>query len=200
MKNQILVVLVTIATLAISPMASVFAASNDALEIDKAVVDTSSDEVNAILKAHGHISTNGKDGAFGYGILTDKGLSAVIVSTTHKGVLDSAEQNGKNDPVWHNHFVTLKANSDECGDDLKVKKITYQSPGDVNIKGKVASLTNIPDRFTGTDALSNKKLTLTPGTDVDDVVSFELSPQFDGNKLTAVCVTNIQSADDVIVN
>ena len=41
-------------------------------------------------------------------------------------------------------------------------------------------------------------MTIEPGTDVEDVVSFKLSPQFnDDDKLEAVCVTNLKSADNI---
>jgi hypothetical protein len=180
-------------------MLSVSGASGDSLDIKKATVTTDNHEIEAILKTHGHISTNGDDGAFGYGILTKEGLDAVIVSTTHKGVKDSEEQNDKNDPVWHNHFVKLVDDSNKC-DLYQVEKITFESPGDVNINGKTAELTNIPSKFTGKDALSGDKLTLKPGTDVKDVVSFKLDPKFDGDELDAVCVTDVQSAEKVVVN
>ena len=41
-----------------------------------------------------------------------------------------------------------------------------------------AELTNIPSKFTGKDALSSDKLTLKPGTNARDVVSFKLDPKF----------------------
>jgi hypothetical protein len=181
-------------------MLSVYGASGGSLDIEKATVTTDPHEIEAVLKTHGHISTNGDDGAFGYGVLTKKGLDSVIVSTTHKGVKDSEEQKDKNDPVWHNHFVTLVDDSNKCGKDLQVKKITFESPGDVDINGETAELTNIPSKFTGKDALSDKKLTLKPGTDVKDVVSFKLDPKFKDGTLDAVCVTDVQPADKVVVN
>jgi hypothetical protein len=59
-------------------------------------------------------------------------------------------------------------------------------------------LTEIPASFSGTDALSKNDLTIRPGTDVEDVVSFRLSPQFnDNDELEAVCVTDIKSADNI---
>lgn len=128
-------------------------------------------------------------------------MDAVVVSTTHAGVQDSEEQTDANDPVWHNHFVTLGQDSDNCGDDLKVESIIFQSPGQVDINDDNADLTQIPTSFSGTDALSGDDLTIEPGTDIDDVVSFRLSPQFNGdNELEAVCVTDIQSAENIVFN
>src|SRR5215203_1374745 len=58
------------------------------------------------------IPTDGSEGAFGYGILTEDGDDAILVATTHAGVLDSEAQRFIEDPIWHNHFVKL-------GDDLE---------------------------------------------------------------------------------
>jgi len=203
MKNQ--TVLSSISLLLIlmaSPFALAFASTetdDDFLNIREATVDADSDEMSAFLKTHGHIPTNGDGGAFGYGLLTSEGLDAVVVSTTHAGVLDSEEQDDANDPVWHNHFVTLGDDSVNCGDDPAVKSITFESPGQIRIQDENADLTQIPNSFSGTDALSQDDLTIAPGTDVDDVVSFKLSPQFtDNNELEAVCVTDIQPADNVV--
>ena len=58
---------------------------------------------------------------------------------------------------------------------------------------------DIPSSFSGTDALSGDDLTIAPGTDVDDVVSFKLLPQFNNDdELKAVCVTDIQSAENIV--
>ncbi|MDN5847550.1 MAG: hypothetical protein L0H53_14895 [Candidatus Nitrosocosmicus sp.] len=184
-----------------SPIALVFASteSDDFLNIREATIDSDSDEMGAFLETHGHIPTDGDDGAFGYGILTTEGLDAVVVSTTHAGVLDSKEQDNADDPVWHNHFVTLGTDSDNCGDDPAVKSITFESPGLVDINDYNADLTEIPASFSGTDALSGDDLTIEHGTDVDDVVSFRLAPQFnDDDELEAVCVTDIQSAENIV--
>jgi hypothetical protein len=184
-----------------SPLALVFASteSEDFLNIREATIDANSDEMSAFLETHGHIPTDGSGGAFGYGILTSKGLDAVVVSTTHAGVLDSEVQDDADDPVWHNHFVTLGQDSENCGDDPAVQSITFESPGQIDVNDNNADMTNIPSSFSGTDALSGDDLTIEPGTDVDDVVSFKLSPQFnDDNDLEAVCVTDIQSAENIV--
>jgi hypothetical protein len=171
---------------------------DDFLNIRDATIDANSDEMSAFLKTHGHIPTNGDGGAFGYGLLTTEGLNAVVVSTTHAGVQDSEEQTDANDPVWHNHFVTLGENSEKCGNDLQVESITFESPGQVDIENSNADLTKIPASFSGTDALSKDDLTIEPGTDVEDVVSFKLSPQFnDDDELEAVCVTDLKSAENI---
>jgi len=168
------------------------------LNIREATIDADSNQMSAFLETHGHIPTNGDGGAFGYGILTAEGLDAAVVSTTHAGVLDSLEQENANDPVWHNHFVTLEQNSDECGDDPKVESITIESPGQVNIENSNANLRDIPASFSGSNALTGDDLTIKPGTDVEDVVSFKLEPQFNNDdELEYVCVTDIQSAENI---
>ncbi len=208
MNSQILTTISMLLVLMLSPLGLAFASTSTSsnsdnddeayLDIREATIDASSNEMSAFLETHGHIPTDGSGGAFGYGILTTEGLDAVVVSTTHAGVLDSEEQDDADDPVWHNHFVTLGTGSDNCGDDPNVESITFESPGQVNINDNNADLTNIPASFSGTDALSGDDLTIEPGTDVDDVVSFKLSPQFnDDDELEAVCVTDIQSAENI---
>jgi hypothetical protein len=193
--------------LAISPSSLAFASmssdsagdNDDFLNIREATIGADSDEMSAFLETHGHIPTNGDGGAFGYGVLTDEGLDAVVVSTTHAGVQDSEEQSNASDPVWHNHYVTLSQDSDNCGNDSKVESITFESPGEVDIRDDNADLTKLPSSFSGTDALSGADLTIKPGTSVKDVVSFKLAPQFNDNgELEAVCVTNIQSAENIV--
>jgi hypothetical protein len=206
MNNQFYVVISMLLVMVISPTTLAFASTSssstdneDFLNIREATIDADSDEMSAFLETHGHIPTDGSGGAFGYGILTSEGLDAVVVSTTHAGVLDSEEQEDADDPVWHNHFVTLGEGSENCGNDPNVESITFESPGQVNINDNNANLRDIPASFSGTDALTNNDLTIEPGTDVDDVVSFKLSPQFnDNDELEAVCVTDLQSAENIV--
>jgi hypothetical protein len=177
-------------------------ANEDYLDIDKAVVAKAANKVQAILQAHGHIPKDGSGGAFGYGILTTQQLSAIMVSTTHAGVLDSEDQRNANDPRWHNHYVSLaNVPGDSCGSDPAVTSITFQSPGEVIVNKNKAVMTNLPAKFTGTNALTGDPLTLTPGTNVQNVVSFVLKPIFDDeDELEAVCVKDIKPADRVIKN
>jgi hypothetical protein len=173
--------------------------SADYLDIDKATIAADPKKLQAVLQTHGHIPKDGSGGAFGYGILTEKGeFKAVMVSTTHKGVKDSVKQTNANDPVWHNHYISLGTNA-LCGNNPAVKDITFQSPGTIVVNKDRAVMANMPATFTGTDALTGKKLTLSPGTDVDNVVSFKLDPKFNAKKeLKAVCVTDIRNADRII--
>ena len=186
---------------------AIASAIEDFLNIKKATVEIDDDKLDAAkIETDGHIPTDGDEGAFGYGIITDKGLEAVIVTTTHAGVYDSEEQEDAGDPDFHNHYVALAADSDECGDDPKIEKITFESPGEVDIKKKKALLEDVPLKFKGTavtpvtdeeDVEFGDDIKFKAGNDVDDVVSFKLEPKFDGDDIEAVCVTNIESADDI---
>jgi hypothetical protein len=146
------------------------------------------------------IPTDGSEGAFGYGILTEDG-DAILVATTHAGVLDSEEQNYILDPTWHNHFVRLGEVA-ECREDQGVVDITWQSPGEVEINDNIASISGVPtDEFEGWDSITGEELSMTLGQDVSNVVSFKLDPVFDEEDgLQAVCVTDITPAEDVDVN
>jgi hypothetical protein len=166
--------------------------------------------LDAFLKTHGLIPENGEEGAFGYGILTTntaEGDGSLIVATTHAGVLDSEIQQGdENNPIWHNHFITLKGDATNCGTtkgqpNPAVDAITFDQPGDVEIEGKTAELTQIPNVFTSDDSLTGEEITLEPGNvvprDAENVVSFKLMPKFDkiSDELLAVCVTDITPAE-----
>ena len=157
-------------------------------------------ELEARLITEGMIPTDGSEGAFGYGILTEDG-DAILVATTHAGVLDSEEQNYILDPTWHNHFVRLGEVA-ECGEDQGVVDITWQSPGEVRIDDNIASISGVPtDEFEGWDSITGKELSMTLGQDVSNVVSFKLDPVFDEEDgLQAICVTDITPAEDVDVN
>jgi len=95
--------------------------------------------------------------------------------------------------------------------DPQANEITFESPGRININVEGAQLKNVPtEGFEATnvdrpatdedDIELGEEITLEPRTDVQDVVSFELEPQFDGDEIEAVCVTNIESADNVDIN
>jgi hypothetical protein len=169
------------------------------LIIEKAEVSANG-ELEATLITEGLIPTDGSEGAFGYGILTDDGDS-ILVATTHAGVLDSEEQNYILDPSWHNHFVRLGEVA-ECGEDQGVVDITWQSPGQVEINDNIASISGVPtDEFEGWHSVTGEDLSMTLGEDVSNVVSFRLDAVFDEEAgLRAVCVTDITAAEDIDVN
>jgi hypothetical protein len=170
------------------------------LIIEQAEV-SSNGELEARLITEGLlIPTDGSEGAFGYGILTEDG-DAILVATTHAGVLDSEEQNYILDPTWHNHFVRLGDDVAECGEDQGVVDITWQSPGEVEINDNTARISGVPtDEFEGWDSITGEELSMTLGQDVSNVVSFKLDPVFDEEDgLQAVCVTDIKPAENIDV-
>ena len=167
------------------------------LIIEKAEVSANG-ELEARLITEGMIPTDGTGGAFGYGILTEDG-DAILVATTHAGVLDSEEQNYILDPTWHNHFVRLGDDVEQCGEDQGVVDITWQSPGEVEINDNIASISGVPtDEFEGWDSITGEELSMTLGQDVSDVVSFKIDPVFGEEGLEAVCVTHMRSAEEVV--
>jgi hypothetical protein len=179
-RNRLILGIAAIVIL-ITPVA-VYAASF--LDIRLAHVKTTSDRVSqASFVTKASIPKDGSGGAFGYGIIT--GTSVVIVTTTHKGVLDSEAQNDNaNKPVFHNHYVNL-GNDARCGSDPAVVAITFDSPGKVSVGGSSALLKNLPKSSEG----------LTQNNKIDGVVSFTLAPN-DG----AVCVKDIKPAEKLKVN
>ena len=178
----------------------VFASTAESfLTIERANVLTDDDELTISLIVEGLlIPTNGTEGAFGYGILTDEG-DAILVAHTHRGVMDSEAQSSIEDPVWHNHFVKL-GDVEQCGEDQGIIDITWQSSGEVRINNDSASISDIPtDEFEGWDSITGEPLSMMMAEDVDDVISFKLDPVFDEeNGLEAVCVTDIRSAEEEV--
>ena len=200
-KSKTFVVASLVAAFVASALALPLAAAvGDFLAIKIATTQSDTDKLEAKLITHGLIPKDGSGGAFGYGILTSAGLDGIIVATTHAGVLDSAVQTNADDPVWHNHFVKL-ASQAACNGGPGVVDITFESSGKVAVQGSSVQFKDIPSTFTGTDALTGSKTTITPGTGVKNVVSFQLSPVFDTNhNLSAVCVIDITPAEKLKVH
>jgi hypothetical protein len=170
------------------------------IERSSVLIDDDDDELTAELDVEGLlIPTNGTRGAFGYGVLTDDG-DAILVAHTHPGVMDSEDQRFIEDPIWHNHFVKLGDDVEQCGEDQGVVDITWQSPGEVRIDDNIASISGVPtDEFEGWDSITGEELSMTLGQDVSNVVSFKLDPVFDEEDgLQAVCVTDIRSAEEEV--
>jgi hypothetical protein len=164
----------------------------------KVFVNPDTDRIREILVTEGLVPTDGSAGAFGYGTITNDG-DAIFVTTTHAGVVDSEKQKFIADPVFHNHLVRLGA-VDACGSDPGVIDITWQSPGRVAINNHRVLLSQIPTgEVDATHSITGTPLSMTLGDDVAAVVSFQLSPVFTSGGLQAVCVTNIQPAENLNV-
>ena len=171
------------------------------LTLERANVSIDDDELTTRLIVEGLlIPTDGTGGAFGYGILTEDGDDAILVAHTHPGVMDSEDQRFIEDPIWHNHFVKLGDNVEQCGEDQGVVDVTWQSPGEVRIDDNTARISGVPtDEFEGWDSITGKELSMTLGETVSEVISFKLDPVFDEEDgLQAVCVTDIRSAEEEV--
>lgn len=169
------------------------------LTIKTAVINSAG--LDAVIPTDGIIPKDGSGGAFGYGIITKAGNNAVIVATTNQGVKDSVAQGSHAGPVWHTHFVRLGVGiTGYCRMNPEIQAITLQEPGRVVVVGSVAILQLIPSSFAGTDGLTGNPLVLTPGHNVQNVVSFVLAPQVVGGALKAVCVENITPAQHLVKN
>ena len=137
--------------------------------------------------------------AFGYGLLTSEGTNAAIVTTTHSGYLDSVAQNGDAiDPVWHNHFVKLGPVAQCLGisaNSTGMIEITFDEGGDVEINDTEAELTKVPRGIVnGTEVLTSTfPFEIWPGNVVQNAVSFNLVPVFEGDNLQTVCVNDIST-------
>ena len=178
----------------------VFASTAESfLTIERAnVLTDDDDELTISLIVEGLlIPTNGTEGAFGYGILTDEG-DAILVAHTHRRVLDSEDQRFIGDPIWHNHFVKL-GDVEQCGKHQGVIDITWQSPGMVTIDDDTATISQIPtDEFEGGDSITGEPLSIMLGEAVSEVISFKLDPVFGEDGLEAVCVTDIRSTEEEV--
>ena len=179
----------------------VFALSAESfLTIERANISIEADDdLTAELDVEGLlIPTDGSEGAFGYGILTDDG-DAILVAHTHAGVLDSQEQRFIEDPTWHTHLVRL-GDVEQCGEDQGVVDITWQSPSEIEINDNIARISGVPttDEFEGRDSITGEQTSMTLGEAVSEVISFKLDPVFDGDGLEAVCVTDVRSAEEQV--
>jgi hypothetical protein len=179
----------------------VFALSAESfLTIERANISIEADDdLTAELDVEGLlIPTDGSEGAFGYGILTDDG-DAILVAHTHAGVLDSQEQRFIEDPTWHTHLVRL-GDVEQCGEDQGVVDITWQSPSEIEINDNIARISGVPttDEFEGRNSITGEQTSMTLGEAVSEVISFKLDPVFDGDGLEAVCVTELRSAEEQV--
>ena len=145
--------------------------------IDEGFLDVS-------LRTKSAIPTNGKAGAFGYAVLTNSaetGLNNVVVLVTHLPIDDSSHENQKTG--FHTHVLDLMSPTAACSEhalevDLNgsVANSAFDSDYEYKIKGNKASIVGIPTSD------------LDGATDVIGVVAFTVTPVFDGDTLTNLCV------------
>jgi hypothetical protein len=228
MKSKILLAVLAATALVVGTFAApVLAfAVGSYLNVDKAVVvKPDSKWMTAIFSADDRIPKRGP-AAFGYGVVTVDVLNleatTLAVMTTHEGVCDSDTQSNIKTlffdedckATWHTHLVTLEGATatDGCApntnpgldgtplDDirLKVKALTWESPGLAAVIGSKAAMGPIPVTFSGTDAASGASTVFTRGTEVAVGGSFTLNvPNYpDGGP---VCVENLTPAEETKV-
>jgi hypothetical protein len=152
---------------------------------------------DATLIIEDNIPTDGSEGSFGYGILTDDG-DAILVTHTHQGILDSETQRSYQDPIWHNHLVRL-GDVEQCDEDLGVIDITWQSPGEIEINDNEAKISSVPtSEFKGWHSITGEELSMTLGEDISNVISFRLqSADDEETALEDLCVTEVTQAEEV---
>lgn len=180
--------------------------NDDFLNIASAIVIADSSELEQVrVFTDGEIPTDGSGGAFGYGIISNAGLEAIVVTTTHKGVKDSVAQVDANDASFHNHYVALQQldNDAKCPG-LEIRDITFQEPGDVDIRNTRAIVEDTPYYFAGTHSLTGEHISFNADPDVGQVVSFTINP-VDGNGNTsvtdiqAVCINDVSPVENLYV-
>ncbi len=94
-------------------------------------------------------------------------------------------------------------NVEQCGEDRGVIDITWQSPGEVGIDDNIVTISDVPTgEFEGRHSMTGESLSFTLGQapSVSDVISFKLDSVFGEDGLKAVCVTDIRSAEEEVVN
>jgi len=208
MKNTLifsgLVIASLVAAAAISPIV-VAQVIKPFLNLDEVLVRRNPSGLDSIVKTDGVIPqtgiSNGQPIAFGYALLTSANIAdlskGIFVSTSHRGVLDSATQNGNaNNPVFHNHFITIKnpqGTGYNCGTGAlaAVDKVTFASPGQIRIQTTDALQARVPNTFSG-PAFGGGTVTASPGNNVEFAFSFELRSAAQGS---AVCVFLIDELD-----
>jgi hypothetical protein len=178
--------------------------NNDYLDVKKAIINIDKDVITDIVfKTRGEIPKYGTEENFGYGVVTSvNGTLNVIATTSHPnlGIVDSELQVDEHDPVFHNHYVVLGTDAENCGIDeqrrpnLSIADLSFESPGEVFIKDNAAILRDLPPsaegQFTGEE--------ITPGTNITIVASFLLESVFDEQRdLAAVCVTDVRPVEPI---
>lgn len=187
--------IVLLVAAAVSPNEALASMANY-LRIGTAEINTSG--LDAIISTNGTIPGLG---TFGYGIITSAGLDAVVVAMTNHGILKNLSRGFAAGQDWHTHLVHLGIGlTGLCGTNPEVQTISLQQPGRVTVVGNTVILQEIPFSFTGVDALTGDSMTLIPGHNVQNVVSFMLDPKFQAGNLKAICVEDITPAEHIIKN
>ncbi|MCH9042300.1 MAG: hypothetical protein QQN58_04270 [Nitrosopumilus sp.] len=159
---------------------------------------TGDDEIHAVVVSSETIE---ETGAYGYGIISSEGVGAILVTTTHAGILDSAAQTDASDASFHNHYValTIDEEDDKCPR-AEIVDITFDEPGSVTVIDNVAVISG-PTEFESTHSLTGDEVEFKTEGNVAAIVSFTIDPvDSDGvtittiDDLAAVCINDVTSA------
>ena len=160
------------------------AVPNGFLTIKTSNTAIADDSLNVNIKTKSAIPTNGKSGAFGYAVLTDGGsgvLDNVLVLVTHLPIDDSTHEDQRSG--FHTHVLDLMTPSSSCSEhslevDLgnSVANSAFDSDYTFSVHDVKASVSDVP--------LSD----LGDAENVVGIVSFTVTPIFDGETLTNLCV------------
>lgn len=177
------------------------------LKITESSATTSGNNLKVSVNTERPIPKDGREGAFGYGFLTN-GLSNVLAVTTHLCASDSLVQGAApaskcpnpvgisalvgnfadhDDETFHAHVLDLKPAGTECAS-------TYSSADlEVDFASTVGSGNNVSPSWPTSG--SGKKLVVEKinPADFDDVgveavVSFEILPIVSGTEITNLCI------------
>lgn len=187
--------------ISLAAVAVIFAtpAIAEAVASFSAVGITGDDEIHAVVVSSETIE---EVGAYGYGIISSEGPSAILVTTTHGGIQDSEAQTDASDASFHNHYVALTDDGDtenECPE-LQVVDITFGEPGDVTLIDNVAVISG-PTDFESTHSLTGAEIEFKTDGTVGAVVSFTIDPVDENGEtitdvadLAAVCINDVTPA------
>ncbi|WP_428326860.1 hypothetical protein [Nitrosopumilus sp.] len=147
------------------------------------------DEFKVRISATTDIPQDSNDASYGYGVITEEAFfDTILVTTTHGGFLESADQHNSDDARWHNHYLTLTDDGldNECAG-LEVADISYDSPGDVRIHGEnivfdgARTLESV-NPFTGAENVFQS------GETIVAIISFDIAPVFTDGEITNICI------------
>jgi hypothetical protein len=179
----------------------------DYLDLEKTIVKIKEDPAtgnntitDVIFKVGGDVPQYDMVPPFGYGIVTQVTNETggtelnVIGPTSHAGLLDAQAQEGDpNNPILHNHYAVL-GNNPACGNLPSLKALSFEEIGQVFVDGKTIIIKDLPP-----SALDSTNQTeITPGTNIQSVVSFLIEPVFDdqNQELIAVCGNPVDEQND----
>ena len=171
-----------------------------------AVTISGEDQISAVVNSTATIE---ETGAYGYGIISDAGLDALLITTTHGGIQDSSAQTGSADASFHNHYVALTDANALCiehvgSGTLAVVDISLDAPGVVTLIDDVAVFSG-PTEFESTHSLTGEEVEFETDGTIGAVVSFDIEPidedgagTFVVADIAAVCISNVTPATSLV--